>query len=833
MAGKLDPTKHRVLLVGPRVVHLRQFFEKRRYPVVAAGKGVEGMAQLDTSPCDIVVLELNLGDLTATEFLMAARQGHPQTTFLLLDESTKAGQIVKALQAGLDGYLATPPDEDRLFYEVERHLARGGAAKPGATNAGFDELSTQTAMQSMAEAAALQAAVADRDSQVIELNERLKATQDSLRPLRETARRYDEVQQVLGSVIDGSLDAAAAQRLREQVQLAQVAEIEIDSLRRESTAARDAKSKLQSELDDALRKLRLAASSVVEDKSARVDELEAEVMVLEGRLQAAEEAVAAANEAASVSDDDATEAQIEVKALQEELEQRESRISSLEIDLAAARDSSSSSSAAELDKERTAHKEALQALKKTHDDELGRLKQAAEKAQAELESERARAAEEDIRRSAREEDAIADAVAQARASLEAELGARHAAALKDARAGAAGDVESRLAAQAREQEERSAAAAARLADEVREAKERATDVELQLEEARMRIDYLEENAATVTSDANERIARAEAEFKKEKLRLIEERQSAASGSQEAALRMERFVKENSDLKKHAAELEAMRESLESKAAAALAAADRAREELLAASERVAGASESQQRMEAALGGVQAHARSLEGELDNLRAALSAKGTQVDELQARLDAAAAAHEALQRQHADALVEARNDGDVSRLRADIDALRAELLSSEAARATLNDEVARVRTEAQAVHAQAQQRMQDIEPISAERDQLAARLEEAIQEATAARDELAIARQIGEQAATNSTEELQARIAELETAASTNPLLATVRSLVEAIEPLRWGLGSAIDYMYPFESNDQQLATHVRNLRLLQATLTRLAAESGRES
>jgi DNA-binding NarL/FixJ family response regulator len=134
------------------------------------------MAQLDTSPCDIVVLELNLGDLTATEFLMAARQGHPNSTFLLLDEASKAGQIVKALQAGLDGYLATPPDEDRLFYEVERHLARGsGAPSPGASAAsGFEELSTQTAMQSMAEAAALQAAVADRESQVIELSDQLK-----------------------------------------------------------------------------------------------------------------------------------------------------------------------------------------------------------------------------------------------------------------------------------------------------------------------------------------------------------------------------------------------------------------------------------------------------------------------------------------------------------------------------------------------------------------------------------------------------------------------------------------------------------------------------------
>jgi hypothetical protein len=54
--------------------------------------------------------------------------------------------------------------------------------------------------------------------------------------------------------------------------------------------------------------------------------------------------------------------------------------------------------------------------------------------------------------------------------------------------------------------------------------------------------------------------------------------------------------------------------------------------------------------------------------------------------------------------------------------------------------------------------------------------------------------------------------------------------VRSLVDAVDPLRWGLGSAIDYLSPFEGNDASLAGHVRNLRLLSATLARLVSEAG---
>ena len=65
----------------------------------------------------------------------------------------------------------------------------------------------------------------------------------------------------------------------------------------------------------------------------------------------------------------------------------------------------------------------------------------------------------------------------------------------------------------------------------------------------------------------------------------------------------------------------------------------------------------------------------------------------------------------------------------------------------------------------------------------------------------------------------------------AAQSDAAVATVRSLLEGVDPLRWGLGAAIDYLYPFEGNDQFLASHIRNLRLLQATLARLAAESGK--
>ncbi|MDP2344667.1 MAG: hypothetical protein Q8O67_27205 [Deltaproteobacteria bacterium] len=979
----MDPTKHRVLLVGPRVVHLRSFFEKRRYPVVAAGKGVEGMAQLDTSPCDIVVLELNLGDLTATEFLMAARQGHPRSTFLLLDESTKAGQIVKALQAGLDGYLATPPDEERLFYEVERHLLRGTneQKKPAApTSSGFDDdASTQTAMSSMAEAAALALAVADRESQVIELQEQLGQAQLAMRNLREDARRLEEVQQALGGVVDGPLDATRAGRLREQVQLAQVGSIEIDSLRDEAKGLRDAKARVQGELDQALRDLRQARSDAaepVEDKTARVDELEAEVMVLEGRVSEAEDAAAAAKEALSVSEDESEEALADVALLRQVIAERDARIAELDEQAAAIASSSSSRAADQLEHERalaaqrTAHEQALATEKTNHEkvlaaltahqaghekalvaeqakhaaavaafqetleseraaheqalstskyavdgelagaqQESNELKAAvaralkeAEEARAALEQEKKRAADDDVKRAATEKEAeqrraalekqvLEESVQRAVTAEAIRLEKAHATAMTQAKAAVAGDVDKKL------EVERT-----RLARETRDAVDKATDSELQLEEARMRIDFLEEEAKRVASgsnddvmriqrEADERIKEIEAGFKKEKLRLVDEKQSAASGSQEAAVRIEKFSAENALLKRQNAELIGNKSSLEIASTAAVerarvAAEDaaRAREEAVQALARANDVADAQQRVEAAMGAVQAHARSLEEDLafERARADDAAQElARIPELQAEHERALAAAEAaaraavvdLEAAHAAALAakdaahaEALKDTSSSSS-ADVDAARSALLASQEKyeaqlaeqRVALEEELSRVRSEAQSVHAQAsqfvadlQRRTADLEPITAERNDLRARLQNVQAEADQQRAQLLV--QLNDRQATvdslqdqlavvqsmtplepvgngAESESLRVRIAELERMASSDPaVLATVRSLVEAIEPLRWGLGSAIDYMYPFEQNDQSLATHVRNLRLLQATLARLAVESG---
>jgi len=1048
----LDPSNHRVLLVGPRVVHLKPLFDKHGYPVVVAPKGVEGMAHLDTDPCDLVLLELNLGDLTATEFLMAARQGHPRATFLLIDEATRAGQIVKALQAGLDGYLATPPDEDRLFYEVERHLRRVTADADDPS--GFEEHSTQTTMTTMADVDAMQGAAGD--GKELERARQAMATlqQDVLR-FEEDARRYAEVQQVLGGHLEARLDGDEAMRLRERLSLAQVGEIELMTLRGDVQNLRQTKRDQEARIDEILRDLKMAraAASAAEELRAtaetampvqpvvmavddpRIAELEAEVANWSLRARELEKTLSAAKKALSLAEEEVETAVLEARAT-----------ARIELDAITAERDAAATARAEFE-ERTAlldaeiarlggilqRAEGASAAREAQvtagQAEVERLRLALKNAEEALEGESARSAQDDIKRSAETEDAIAvavdDAVARERERLQAVQQAAVAAAVAAERArlereqtsalemamsaatAAAGDkasaslqkalaaereraehdkraavaaavseaiATSRSATEANAEErltaERSAleAQVAAAQEDARQARERADDIELQLEEARTRAEFLEGDATRVQQVADERVAAAEAAFKKEKLRLVEEKQAAASGSQEAVLKLERYREESTAARRLVDELQAQQAALQAAANDGVEARERAdaelrtmREERERDRDRTQAALDAVARVEAAMGALQSHARNLETAEAEAREAEAAATAEATAATARADAAEAAAVAAGSAVAEAAaaaVDARSrvtelDALVARLgdelldvkaRAAVDAEDARTMAAEwsrrvadveaasaaaeaslrtevaglqsrlvdvegAARAEMQDmtaaaaaraaaeaalesrvaslqaalddavsargaerqgqesqavadanarvvaaearvaatvdaanaELTRVRTEAQAVHAQASQAVADVQGrlVATETERQSLELERqrlmdhvAQLEANLTASASAAAERMGNGHATE-VAELTRRIGELQgQMAQADPaVMATVRSLVEAVDPLRWGLGSAIDYLHPFEGNDQSLASHVRNLRLLQATLARLVAESGR--
>jgi len=755
----------RVLLVGPGVAPLRQLFEARGVLVTSAGAGLEGIARLGASNFDVVILELALGDLAATEFLTAARQEHPRTTFLMLDDPSQADAIVRALQVGLDGFVPTPLAEDQLFAEVARHRARTAATHPAgfaeesATHAGVTRVGDAGFGALTREAVAALRAV---DAGAAAHAARPPDGEDAAGRLAAVARAFD-------GLIDGPLTEEVAQELRARLQIAQINDVERGTLLGELDHLRVARRTLGDELETARRALATSRA-----QGERAGELAAALALAEERLLALQNELGAARDALAVATvdkvvaADRAGAEEEMRArLEQELAAAERRLVAERIERAeadtrerAARADERAQLAADLERVReeteAAHAALLRARAEANERvhaEASRAREAArDEARVELEAALGRAVEQHetalaatkadeaaavvvaVTR-ARDEHkaglraAIDDAVAQTRREAEAaqraaveearsraraehaaserkavdEALARARAAEHMARQSALDEVATRAAtehaaaqqaavaaavAAARAEHaaaQRSAvnAAVARLRAEVDHARrrdeaartalavdrqravDRATDVELQLEEARVRIDFINEEASRVRDEADERVRRVELEFKRERLRLIDEKQQAASGSQEAALKLQGYIDDNQALRARVVTLEGEREDLVRGLREAVDRSDatvrelrRSHDELAAATARHEDIAQAQTLTQATLGAVQAHARALEEKLASadveLRAARAerelerqARGVADDALRARENAATVAEEAHRR------------------------------------------------------------------------------------------------------------------------------------------------------------------------------------------
>jgi DNA-binding NarL/FixJ family response regulator len=131
----LNPAQFRLLLAGPRVSRLLPFFSARGYVADACVRGSEALALLQQSPRHILLVELDLEDMLCGDLLILARQGNLAGAVLLLEDPAKTGLIVSTLVRGVDGYVATPPDEAYLFRVVERQLLAQWAIAQGAESA--------------------------------------------------------------------------------------------------------------------------------------------------------------------------------------------------------------------------------------------------------------------------------------------------------------------------------------------------------------------------------------------------------------------------------------------------------------------------------------------------------------------------------------------------------------------------------------------------------------------------------------------------------------------------------------------------------------------------
>ncbi len=137
-----DASIYDILLAGPKVSRLQPFFAQRGYRVQAVPSGGAGLSAMQQQSFHLVALELDLEDVDSHDFLERAQQLSHTSAFMLLEDASKTHHIVSTLVHGVDVYVPVPPDETRLFEQVQRHCI-AAAARGGGTGTRDDQLEAQ------------------------------------------------------------------------------------------------------------------------------------------------------------------------------------------------------------------------------------------------------------------------------------------------------------------------------------------------------------------------------------------------------------------------------------------------------------------------------------------------------------------------------------------------------------------------------------------------------------------------------------------------------------------------------------------------------------------
>ena len=90
-----------------------------------ASNGHEVFTALRDAPCDVLILDINLGDQSGLEVLKQVRQQHPEVAVLILTMHSEKQYATRMLKAGAAGFLNKGSAAEELVNAV-RKIAQGG-----------------------------------------------------------------------------------------------------------------------------------------------------------------------------------------------------------------------------------------------------------------------------------------------------------------------------------------------------------------------------------------------------------------------------------------------------------------------------------------------------------------------------------------------------------------------------------------------------------------------------------------------------------------------------------------------------------------------------------
>jgi DNA-binding response OmpR family regulator len=117
---------------------VRRYLEREGLAVLTTGSGADALMMLDAQSVDLIVLDLNLPDVTGETVATEVRSRSTVPILMLTAKSTEADRI-RGLELGADDYLTKPFSPRELVLRVQAVLRRSRATISAGASSSFGQ----------------------------------------------------------------------------------------------------------------------------------------------------------------------------------------------------------------------------------------------------------------------------------------------------------------------------------------------------------------------------------------------------------------------------------------------------------------------------------------------------------------------------------------------------------------------------------------------------------------------------------------------------------------------------------------------------------------------
>lgn len=119
--------KHVLVVDDEKLIRwsLKMLLEQSGYRVTAVEDGASALRVLAESSLDAVLLDYRLPDMTGIDVLCELRKHHRDLPVLMVTSCTGAGNVIAAMEAGANDYLAKPFRKEAILLHLARILGVG------------------------------------------------------------------------------------------------------------------------------------------------------------------------------------------------------------------------------------------------------------------------------------------------------------------------------------------------------------------------------------------------------------------------------------------------------------------------------------------------------------------------------------------------------------------------------------------------------------------------------------------------------------------------------------------------------------------------------------